>query len=172
MDCLPIASSRIYPWLFWWVRVDHPFSFLRCVFFYSFVCLCSVLCLMLSVSQDCQYLIVYLFLFWHLLCAEIINVVYYFRNRLNIAMTFNVMDENFYNSYTSAMESWGMQIRPCFPMNRVPEFTPSFLVGSMLLIKRLCCPIMCFYILSSVLWCPLQFPNKNDVRFVSTSGCL
>ena len=172
MDCLPIASSRIYPWLCWWVRVDHPFSFLRCVFFYSFVCLCSVLCLMLSVSQDCQYLIVYLFLFWHLLCAEIINVVYYFRNRLNISMTFYVMDENFYDSYTSAMESWGMQIRPCFPMNRVHEFTPSFLVRSMLLIKRLCCPIMCFYILSSVLWCPLQFPNKNDVRFVSTSGCL
>jgi len=24
---------------------------------------------------------------------------------------------------------------------------------------------------SSVLWCPLRFPHKNDVRFVFTSCC-
>ena len=30
----------------------------------------------------------------------------------------------------------------------------------------LCCPIMCLYLLSSVLWCPLRFPHKNHVRFV------
>ena len=29
----------------------------------------------------------------------------------------------------------------------------------------LCCPIMYFYVLSSVLWCPLWFPHKKDVRF-------
>ena len=28
------------------------------------------------------------------------------------------------------------------------------------------CPIMCLYVLSSVLWCPLRFPHKTDVRFV------
>jgi hypothetical protein len=28
----------------------------------------------------------------------------------------------------------------------------------------LCCPSKCLYVLSSVLWCPLRFPHKNDVR--------
>ena len=47
---------------------------------------------------------------------------------------------------------------------------PFFLVGSMLLIFLvLCCSIMCLYVLSSVLWCPLRFPHENDVRFVFTS---
>jgi hypothetical protein len=32
--------------------------------------------------------------------------------------------------------------------------------------------IMCLYVISSVLWCPLRFSNKTDVRFVFTSGCL
>jgi len=27
---------------------------------------------------------------------------------------------------------------------------------------------MCLYVTSSVLWCPLRFPHKNDVRFVFT----
>jgi hypothetical protein len=36
----------------------------------------------------------------------------------------------------------------------------------------LCCPIMCRYVLSSVLWCPLRIPHKNDVRFVFTYSCL
>jgi hypothetical protein len=27
----------------------------------------------------------------------------------------------------------------------------------------LCYPIMCLYILSSVLWCPLRYPHKNNV---------
>jgi hypothetical protein len=35
-----------------------------------------------------------------------------------------------------------------------------------------CCPIMWRCVLSSVLWCPLRFPHKNDVRFVFTSSCL
>jgi hypothetical protein len=35
----------------------------------------------------------------------------------------------------------------------------------------LCCPIMCLYLLSSVLWCRLRFPHKNDARFVFTSSC-
>jgi hypothetical protein len=36
----------------------------------------------------------------------------------------------------------------------------------------LCCLIMGLYVLSSVLWCPLGIPHKNDVRFVFTSSCL
>jgi hypothetical protein len=32
------------------------------------------------------------------------------------------------------------------------------------LLSVLCCPIMCLYVLSSMLWCPLQFPHENDVR--------
>ena len=35
-----------------------------------------------------------------------------------------------------------------------------------------CCPIICLYVPSSVLRCLLQFPHKNDVRFVFTSSCL
>jgi len=30
------------------------------------------------------------------------------------------------------------------------------------------CPIICLYVLSSVLWCPLRFPYKNYVWFVFT----
>jgi hypothetical protein len=33
-------------------------------------------------------------------------------------------------------------------------------------------PILCLYALSSVLWCPLRFHYKHDVRFASTSSCL
>jgi len=33
------------------------------------------------------------------------------------------------------------------------------------LFSFLCCPIMCLYVLSFVLWCPLRFPHTNDVRF-------
>ena len=29
------------------------------------------------------------------------------------------------------------------------------------LFSFLCCPIMCFYVLSFVLWCPLWFPHKK-----------
>jgi len=36
----------------------------------------------------------------------------------------------------------------------------------------LCCPIMCVYVLSCVLWCPLQFPHKNDVWIFFTSSGL
>jgi hypothetical protein len=39
------------------------------------------------------------------------------------------------------------------------------------LFSFLCCPIMCLYVMSSVLWCPLWFPH-NDVQFVFTSSCL
>ena len=35
-----------------------------------------------------------------------------------------------------------------------------------------CCPIMCLYVLSSVLCCPLRFLHKNDVQFILTSSCL
>ena len=34
--------------------------------------------------------------------------------------------------------------------------------------RFLCCPIICLYVLSSVLGCPLRFTHKNDVRFVFT----
>jgi len=35
-----------------------------------------------------------------------------------------------------------------------------------------CCPTICLYVLSSVLWWPLRFPHNNDVRFVFTFSCL
>jgi hypothetical protein len=34
----------------------------------------------------------------------------------------------------------------------------------------LCCSIMCLYVLSSVLWCPLRFPHINVLRFVFSSS--
>jgi hypothetical protein len=40
------------------------------------------------------------------------------------------------------------------------------------LFSFLCCPIICLYVLSSVLWCPLRFPHKSDVRFVFAFRCL
>ena len=39
-------------------------------------------------------------------------------------------------------------------------------------ISILCCPIMCRDVQSSVLWCRLRFPHKNDVRFVFNSSYL
>ena len=36
----------------------------------------------------------------------------------------------------------------------------------------MCCAIMCLYFLSSVLWPPLRFPHRKDVRFVFASYCL
>ena len=52
--------------------------------------------------------------------------------------------------------------------------SPPVLVGPVLFIlfSFLSCPIVCLYVLSSVLWCPLRYPHKNYVRFVFTSSCL
>ena len=36
----------------------------------------------------------------------------------------------------------------------------------------LCCSVTYLYVLNPVLWCPLRFPQKNDVRFVFSSSCL
>ena len=42
--------------------------------------------------------------------------------------------------------------------SQAPEFTPGF--------------FLCVCVLSSILWCPLRFPHKHDVRFVFASSCL
>ena len=60
-------------------------------------------------------------------------------------------------------------------LSPAPQFTPGFLVRSILLILKyafVCCPFMCLYVLSSVLWCPLQFPHINDAQFVFVPSCL
>jgi len=50
---------------------------------------------------------------------------------------------------------------------------PVFLSGSVLLFLVFFWPIMCLYVLSSVLCCQLRFPHiKNDVWLVFTSSCL
>jgi hypothetical protein len=40
----------------------------------------------------------------------------------------------------------------------------------------LCCPVVCLYVLGSVLCCPLRFPHRNDVPclrlFVEGNSCL
>ena len=41
-----------------------------------------------------------------------------------------------------------------------------FFVCLLFVFGFLCCHSMCLYILSSMLWCSLRFPQKNDVRFV------
>ena len=62
-----------------------------------------------------------------------------------------------------------MQILPCnkallFASTWVnPQFISAVRIAYNLF---LCCPIICLYILSSVLWRPLRFPHKNDVWFV------
>jgi hypothetical protein len=38
--------------------------------------------------------------------------------------------------------------------------------------SALCCPIICLYVLSSVLWCSLRFLHINDVCIVFTSSCM
>jgi hypothetical protein len=44
-------------------------------------------------------------------------------------------------------------------------------VGLLIISFFLCCPVMCLYVLSSVLGCLLRFPYKNDVRVVFASSC-
>ena len=62
---------------------------------------------------------------------------------------------------------WGSLIRNrnCWPF--VSTWVHFRLIGEIRvahLISFLRCPIMCLYVLSSVLWCPLQFSHKNDAR--------
>ena len=49
---------------------------------------------------------------------------------------------------------------------RAPDFNFGCFCGCLFvhLLSVLCCPIMCLYVLSSMLWCPLQFPHENDVQ--------
>ena len=56
--------------------------------------------------------------------------------------------------------------------SRAPHFTPRFLVGSVLLVFLVFCVALLCVFTFSVLWCPLRFTHKNDVRFVFTSSCL
>jgi hypothetical protein len=72
-----------------------------------------------------------------------------------------------------------------------PRHLKCFMVGSVMLLRMmltnsrlhggvrdshrsrfLCCCFMCLYAISSVLWCPLRFPHKYNVRFVFASSCL
>jgi len=52
-----------------------------------------------------------------------------------------------------------------------PRFFGGVRVAQLFLVF-LCCPIMCLYVRSSMLWCSLCLPHKNYVRFVVTSCCL
>jgi len=47
----------------------------------------------------------------------------------------------------------------------------SYIFGSWGFITTFC-PIICLCFLSSMLWCPLQYPHKNDVRFVFACSVL
>ena len=50
---------------------------------------------------------------------------------------------------------------------RIPHTTE--FMGEMF--SFLCSPIICIYVLISMLWCLLRSPHKNDVRFVFTPSC-
>jgi len=66
------------------------------------------------------------------------------------------------------------EVRTAYP-SRAPEFTSVVFFDWVLvahLFSLLCCPIMCLYLLCSVLWCQLRFQHKNYVRFVFISSCL
>jgi hypothetical protein len=55
-----------------------------------------------------------------------------------------------------------MRSRNCLPFASTwvhPRFPGGVRVA--LLFSCLCCPIVCLYILSSVLWCPLRFPHNT-----------
>ena len=59
-------------------------------------------------------------------------------------------------------------------LSPAPRFTPVLWWGPCCSFKKkiVCCPFMCLYFLSTVLWCPLQFPHINDVQFFFASSCL
>ena len=73
------------------------------------------------------------------------------------------------NLYMSNTASILYKTEPAYP-SLAPEFTLGFWWGPVF--TCLCCPIMCLYVLSSVLWCLLRFPFKTDVQCVFTSSCL
>jgi hypothetical protein len=63
--------------------------------------------------------------------------------------------------------------RNCLLFARAHEFTPIFdEIRFAQPFRLLCCPVMCIYALSSVLWCPLRVLPKNNDRFVFTSSSL
>ena len=111
-------------------------------------------------------------------------------NTLNNFWQKNIYSNNGLLFRTAVWQSQNMHIRkdPCSKRNTEGNFKsdyqwlklitywvhPRFLRWSVLLIffSFLCFPIMCRYLLSSKLWCPLQFPHKNVVQLVFTSSCL
>ena len=52
-----------------------------------------------------------------------------------------------------------------------PRFFSGVHVVHLLINFFLCCPIMCLYVLSAMLWCLLRFPHTNDVRFMMSNIC-
>ena len=49
-------------------------------------------------------------------------------------------------------------------MSHLPRAWSMFCICAFAFVKSiifLCCPIMCLYVLSFVLWCTLRFPHKN-----------
>jgi hypothetical protein len=70
-----------------------------------------------------------------------------------------------FSNNTTGVTSWARTAS----RSVTPEFLPRFFGGVRVahLFCLLCCPIMWLYLLSSVLYCPLRFPHKNDVRFVN-----
>ena len=117
------------------------------------VCLYIYICMSMSVCQCLLY---------------VCNCIFYIEVFFPLPLPRLLPDLTVYMSSTTV--SYRKQ-ELAFP-SRAHEFTPVFDgVCVAHLLSFLCCPIMCLYVLSSVLWCPLRFPHKNDVRFVSTSSC-
>ena len=74
--------------------------------------------------------------------------------------------------YTVYISMCHIRSRNCLPFASIWLHLRFLVVSVLLFILVFCCPIMCLYVLSSVLCCPLRFPHKRNDRFVLTSSCL
>ena len=86
---------------------------------------------------------------------------------------YNIINNELYLLFLFAFLLDNNYLKPCnFESWFVVCGVFCILISNMTTITWSRCPIMFLYVLSPVLWWPLRFPHKNDVRFVFTSGCL
>jgi hypothetical protein len=71
--------------------------------------------------------------------------------------------------YTGWAWNWQIIFRFASIHGRVCFILSTVKYNSIILFSVLCCPITCLKVPSSLLWCLLRFPNKNDVLFFFSS---
>ena len=122
------------------------FGGVRIAHLFSFLC-CLIVCLYIPCCDVRYYLHIKI-----MFSSSLLPVVCRRDNTKSCPETLNGVKSNLFQTVT-----W---------------YSSSKIMSVDLLIYSTFCPIICIYVLSSVLWYSIRFPHKNDVRFVFTFSCL